>query len=183
MPAELAPLAQSMMLDMPPVFERDPDMRAVQHCHALEVERMESTLQALRLELNPLTAGDLGLSWFEVTLRLPVRPAEPLEERRSTVLSVLQRQNIGPGENDWIIAVTRIVGPGWTYEEHDPDDAGSPPAYTVRITLPFAPSSDLYARMEQRIRDVTPAHVDIVLSGGAGFILDQSQLDQEPLTY
>lgn len=59
--------------------------------------------------------------------------------------------------------------------------ATSPDADTIAVTLPYAPDSDLYARTERLLREITPAHIDLALGFTSGFVLDVSVLDEEPL--
>jgi hypothetical protein len=163
-----------------PVVVRDsPDHLAVIHACAVEMERLEAAIEQVRQQAFPQHA-DVLLKVWEFMLRITIEPVGvSLADRRLVVLATLRKMRSTPEGRDWVDNVTALVGPGWTYEEHDPHDAGSPPPYTVRISLPFAPSSSAYARAETLIRDITPAHLDLILAFPGGFLLDESQLDQE----
>jgi hypothetical protein len=176
------PEAQAKLEELPPVLHNDPDIRAVVYCYAREGARQEATVDDLIAQFFPQHATELGLAWWEALLRTTRSPAgEDVAQRRATVMSLLQKMSASPSGTDWVANVTMLAGAGWTYAEHVPGDASSPPEYTVLITLPFPPASSLYALTEALLREVTPAHLDIILAYSGGFVLDQSQLDQEPV--
>lgn len=174
--------AVEMLGDVPPFLHGDPDIRAVIYCHAKESDRKRTTLDHLRRQFFPQHADELGLPWWEKLLRITVAPVGwTVEQRRAAVIAHLRRANATTSGLSWAQTVTTFVGPGWTYAEHDPDDPGSPPPYTIRVTLPFSPGSSPYAQIEALLRDITPAHLDLALIYEEGFELDSSQLDQEGL--
>ncbi|MCA1571254.1 MAG: YmfQ family protein [Chloroflexi bacterium] len=364
--ALITPLGRALLDDLPPILRGDPDIQGVMHAAARELEAAEAKIEQMRAELSPLTATATGLRIWEAQLGLPINTAATDTERRTTVLAHLAKMAGDPSGTDWVANVTKLIGPGWTYEEYLPPsdrvtnlltnpsgendtatwqgagggvlsrvtswassgaasfsvvgsgtdvrmeatdaamlvvspgerysaaaepnviDAGadgatialefytaapafvsgvyvgpanlkagtglgrvklenvevpstaarmrtsirsraavsethdfradslivvkgktvpayadgasagwewlgaahasqsrktSPPAYTLRITLPFAPTSGAYAQTERLLRDITPAHLDLILTSTAGFQLDRSQLDQEPLRY
>jgi hypothetical protein len=183
MPAEsaLTELGQTFRSWLPVALRDSPDHLAVLHCLAHEVERLEGSIETVRAQFFPQSA-DLLLKVYEAELGITVEPAgATLDERRSTVIAMLRRAKSDPSGITWQDNVTRLVGTGWSYAEHDPSDPSSPPEYTVRVTLPFAPSSGRYAQTERLLRDIIPAHLDLVLTFAGGFVLDESQLDQEAL--
>lgn len=166
---------------MPVVLRDSPDHLAVIHACAREVERLEGKVEQVRMQFFPQHA-DVLLKVWEFMLRVTVEPEGlTVEQRRALVIATLRKMRSTPYGRDWVANVTALVGEGWTYEEHEPGVGTSPPTDTIRINLPFPPDSSSYARAEALIRAITPAHVDIVLANpeGGGFILDQSELDQE----
>lgn len=166
---------------LPVVLRESPDHLAVLHSLARESERMEAAIELARAQAFPQTA-DVLLKVWEHELGITVEPAgQTLVQRRATVIAMLRRMRGTPAGRDWESNVTALVGSGWTYEEHVPGDVGSPPENTVRVELPFAPSSGSYARAERLIRQITPAHLDLIVQFIGGFVLDESQLDQEGL--
>jgi hypothetical protein len=170
---------------LPPVLRDDPDIRAVLYCHAREADLLEAQVNVTRDLFFVSRANDQGLAWLERLLRITERPPETtLEERRALVSAGLQRLAAAPTGLDWVASVTKIVGPGWDYREHDPDSVAidNPPEYTVRVILPFPPSGGAYARIERILREITPWHLDIQVTSSEGFFLDESQLDQELLS-
>lgn len=168
------PRAVEMLEDLPPFLREDPDVRAVIYCFGREAERQELTLDVLLQQFFPQTATSLGLPWWETLTELTVAPMGAADEdRQATVVAFLRRLVSALGGLDWVDAVTTLVGSGWTYEEL--------PNYTIRINLPFPPDGDRYAQTERFIRGLTPAHLDLVVGFTGGFLLDGSQLDEEPM--
>lgn len=166
---------------LPVVLRDSPDHLAVIHALAVEMELLESRIEEVRRQFFPQHA-DVLLKVWEFMLRITIEPEGlTIAERREIVLATLRKMRSTPEGRDWVDNVTALVGAGWTYEEHNPADAGSPPVNTVQITLPYPPDSSAYARAEALVRDITPAHLDLVVTFTGGFLLDQSQLDQEAL--
>lgn len=166
---------------LPVRLRESPDHLAVLHALARECERLEEKIEQVRAQFFPQTA-DILLAAYEAELGTTIEPeGVALDERRQLVLALLARMRSSAAGRDWEADVTRMVGPGWTYEEHDPADPTSPPEYTVLVRLPFAPTSSRYAQVERELREMTPAHLDLQVQYSGGFVLDESQLDQEGL--
>lgn len=184
MPAEavLSPLGVEWRSWLPTALRDSPDHLAVLHSVAREVERLEGAVEQVRAQFFPQTA-DVLLKVYEAQLGITVEPVgQTLADRRATVMAMLRKQRATPAGTDWQENVTRLVGTGWSYQEHDPANAASPPPYTVRVQLPFEPASSNYAQVERLLRDITPAHLDLVVTYSGGFQLDRSQLDQEAVS-
>lgn len=180
-PALLTPLGQSFRDSAPVVVRDDPDYLGVWHSTARELERLAAAVETVRAQLFPQTADVLLAAW-EFLSRITVEPGgQTIEQRRATVMAMLLKSSASPAGSDWVANVTALVGAGWTYSEHIPGDPASPPEGTLRIHVPFAPDADLYMLTERLLRDITPAHLDIELTFAGGFVLDESQLDQEGL--
>lgn len=181
---ESSPRAVEHLNDLPWFLQRDPDIRGIVYCHAKEAERQEETLDALQRELNPLTATEVGLPWWETLLRLTVDPpGKTVQERRDIVVAFLRKSRSSPHGRDWVANVTDLVGTAWSYMEHDPDDPDdTPDEYTVRITLPWEPAAGEFIRTEALLRSITPAHLDVELTyDPGGFPLDIGELDVDVL--
>lgn len=180
-PALLTDLGELHRSWLPVALRDSPDHLAVIHPIAKEIERLEATVETVRAQFFPQTADILLKAW-EAELGITIEPVGvSVADRRDIVIAFLRKLRSTPSGSDWVADITELVGSGWSYEEHIPGDAGSPPENTIRIHLPFAPSSTLYARTERLIREITPAHLDLILAFTGGFLLDQSQLDQETL--
>jgi hypothetical protein len=178
--------AAELSLDLPPRYrDGDPDIDAVVRCYAMEVDRQRVYVDSVVAQFFLRTADEIGLPLWEWLLGVTVAPVgQDVEQRRATIQAYRATLRSAGTGLWWEETVTRLVGPGWDYEEHVAGDATSPPEGTIRLTLPFPPSSGRYAQTELLLRRITEAHLDIVLAGsgsGAGFFLDQSQLDQEEL--
>lgn len=179
----LGVLTRQHLNELPPVIAEDPDIQAVVQVYALEAERLSARLDLLRANLFVQTADELGLPFLERQLRITVNPVgQTVVQRRETILALLKAVKASGEGSDWVRLVDGFVGQaGWTYQEHVEGDPTSPPMYTVRVNLPFAPSGNAYEQVRSRIREVTPAHIALVFSSTGGFLLDQSQMDQEIL--
>jgi hypothetical protein len=150
-----------------PQYERAAiEIQAVLHAVANELQRLEAARQALILNFLPATADAL-LPMFEQLLALPINPPLRLASRQQLVLATMRRLK-GQGRGlDWEDTITQLVGPGWSYQEHDPNDANSPPPNTVMIQIPQA-----YAGIGWPfIRDLTPAHLAINEGYSEGFFV------------
>lgn len=174
-------LGQQMVAALPPALRDSNDYLAVIHALSRELTRLEDSIESLRPEFSPATAVLLLPAW-EFMVKLPVGGAgASVEQRQLKVVGRLRKlltDEAGLGQA-WVQDVTDLIGPGWTYEEHITGDGTSPAAYTLRITLPFPPAGSAYAEALTQIREVTPAHLDIVFESAAGFVLDESELDLE----
>lgn len=184
MPRVLTPLGEDMLERVPEVFMDDPDIRAVIHCHAKEAERLFSFAEVVRAQFFPSTATALALPLWEFSLNLTVAPDGKTEQdRRNIVLSYLRSVGSTGSGADFEAALTQLV-PGWTYTEHDPDDADlavAVPPYTLRVLFPFASGSGDYRRAEALLRAITPANLNLVVSSVAGGQVDDLNLDEDVL--
>lgn len=166
---------------LPPVLRDDPSYQAVIYALAKEIDRLESFIEQVRAQFNPNTA-DVMLKAWEVMTGVTVEPSgQTVAERRSTVVAMLRKRVASPTGLSWEDNVTALVGPGWSYQEHVEGDGTTPPAGTIRVILPFPPTSDRYALTERMLRQITRAGKDLQLQYSGGFVLDESQLDQEGL--
>jgi hypothetical protein len=166
---------------LPPALRDSDDYRAVMHAHARESERLEAAIELVRDQFFPARTTVL-LGAYERTLGLPVAPAGATEEdRRRAILATLAGAAAGGEGRAWVAAVTALIGPGWTYEEHIPGDGTSPPNYTLRIALPFLSSSDRWGQAIRLIRAITAAAWDIQFSSLTGFAADSSASDGDLL--
>lgn len=177
----LTPLGEEMRDSLPPVLRESPDYLAIIHAIAKECELAVAAIETVRRQFNPAHA-DLLLGVWERITRQTVNPPLTIAERQAAVTARLRKMlTIGEG-SAWEEQVSAIVGIGWSYEEHIPGEPASPPAGTLRITLPFPPEGSRYAEALLRIREVTPAHLKIEFASASGFLLDESLMDLEEMT-
>jgi len=157
------------MLDMlPPYLRDDPAVQAFIDVNAREFERRDVVLADLHSKLRPQNADDtyntLGL--WETLLELPVKPTDiSIEARRQKVLVAFE--SIAEGR-DWVGAITDAVGSeDWSHTES---------GYVVSIIQPH-PLGTYQAEVVAKLaRRITPAHLDVVVSDGDGFIVGVSLL-------
>lgn len=179
----ITPLGWAMIDSLPPILREDPDYRALMHCAAREIERVEATIEDVRTQLIPVNATDLGLQAWEHLLRLPVAPSgETIEVRQITVANRLAALGGDPAGTDWVRRMNRRLGNvAWSYEEHQPGVGGTPAAQTLRIRLPFVVNSEPWNQAVKAFREETPSELALTFLGEGGFILDASQLDLDTL--
>lgn len=178
-PALLTPLGIAFRDSAPVVLRDDPDYLGAWHALARECERLAVQVELVRAQFVPDTA-DLLLKVWEVQVGTTVEPVgKTLADRRQIVKARLLMMTSDASGLAWQERVTTLIGPSWTYEEHDPDVPTSPPGDTLRVTVPFPPTSGRYAMVARMLEEVTPAHVDVVIVYSGGFVLDESQLDQQ----
>lgn len=181
MPRPLTERGEEYRSWLPERLRDSPDHLAVIHAQSRELDRLEAAIEQVRVQFFPQTA-DILLGLWERVLGLTVEPSGvTIAERRGYVIARLRALASTPEGRDWVANVSSMVGPGWEYEEHVPGDVTSPPENTIRVTLPYPPTSSLYQQTERLIRDITPAHLDLIVTFSGGFVLDQSQLDQEQM--
>lgn len=178
-PDLLTPLGQAFRDSAPVALRDDPDYLAIWHADARECERLAVKIELVRSQFVPATA-DVLLKVWEVQVGTTVAPeGKTLEDRRQVVAARLLMMSADASGLAWQEKVTTLIGPSWTYEEHIPGDASTPPEDTVRVRVSFPPTSGRYALLERMLEDITPAHVDVVLVFEGGFVLDESEMDQQ----
>lgn len=176
-PSLLTPLGQAMLAQLPPAVRGSIDYMAVIHAYAKEIETVEAAIEQVRAQFNPMTADTLLPAW-EVEVRLPVGglPGQTLEQRRAAVVGRLSKPFSGQGR-DWERAITAMVGPGWSYLEHDPANPSSPAPGVIQVTIPWASGTGQFTGLVTQIRDITDAHLQVEVLSSAPFLLDESQMD------
>lgn len=178
-PDLLTPLGQAFRDAAPVALRDDPDYLAIWHADARECERLAVKIELVRSQFVPATA-DVLLKVWEVQVGTTIAPeGKTDEERRQVIAARLLMMSADASGLAWQEKVTTLIGPSWTYEEHDPAVPGSPAANTVRVHVAFPPDSGRYRLVERMLEDITPAHVDVVLVFTGGFQLDRSQMDQQ----
>jgi hypothetical protein len=164
------------MLDsMPHYYAEDPMSVAVVASAAAELDRVEDMLEGIRAGAFPQTADDsyrmLGL--WENLVGLPVEPtATPVQMRRDKLMGY--RRRAVKRTRDWVEAVTTVLGTtNWTWERT--------PGKRVLITVPFGSASYTAGTAIKLIRRITPTHIEVAVTYGAGFILGESLLGEATL--
>lgn len=130
-----------LLSDLPPFEQESTDIQTVLRVIADEFALIENTRAQLLLNFFPDTA-EMLLPFFEQMLGLtPNAPGLSLAQRQQAVVAFYRRlKNQGTGL-EWEDAITELVGTSWTYAEHQHGVPGSPPNYTVLVTIPFPPGA------------------------------------------
>ena len=169
-PPVLGDRYEERLAEAPGWLRETPEWQAFVRCATSEGQRMEELAKQIRDTFIPYRVPTLGLPVWEAILGLPGLGDESV--RRDQVLSGYSGAIPDSRGVRWEEEVTRRIGVGWSYEE---DSAG----FEITITVPFTAGSDAFLSVEPAVRPITPAHLEITVLSAAGFILDQSQLDQE----
>lgn len=167
-----------LLESLPRYYHRDRNALAVLDVLARELERVEGFLDGFTTGFFPQHADDTYgiLRVWESILGLPVEPVgQTVEERRAVVLSAIRKRKSGTGL-DWVDNVTTILGTtSWTYQENTPDP------YQVTVLIPF--DSESYRAQQARalLREITPAHIQVIMGLQEGYLVDISTVDEEPI--
>jgi hypothetical protein len=167
-------LGWELLDDLPPRVFEDPDIRAVVHCAAKESDRQRELAERVRDNLIPARLDLLGLPWWEYLFKLPAPGAATEAQRRERVLTKTRQTSPRVSAKNFKADMDGMVGEGnWEYEEDWP---------AIRVFVPYKPGSEAFLLVENQIRNLTtfPAHLDVILENVEGFVLDESQLDQDP---
>lgn len=162
------------MLDLlPPYLADDENVIAAYTATAGEIERLESAGHAFQMKVIPTQADDefSTLSMWEAVLGLPVAPPSvSVAIRRNFVLARLRSRSVALG-SEWFDRISEVLGTGWSYEE-------GPTDYTISIRVPFT-EGGVRIDIHGFIRDITPAHLDILFGFEEGFLMGISEMGDE----
>jgi hypothetical protein len=164
---------EDLLEDLPPYEHGSRDIVGVLRAVVPELERIDAAKAQMRNDFFAHTTTQLAL--FEAFLGLSA--ADKSEgQRRAAVEAWMQKMAKGKTGLDWKAALTTLIGPNWSYEEHIPGDAGSPDPYVIRITLPFSSGSIKTSEAAALARAMTPAHIDLEFTYDVGFIVGISEM-------
>jgi hypothetical protein len=173
----LSDTASRILDDLPPYESEDPIVRRVIAVLANEWGRIGAAAAGVTMKLFPRYADDEygTLKMLEAAFGLPQAPAGvSLETRRGLVFAGIRKRNAGAA-TDWLALLTIAFGTSsWSHEEGPADS-------TITITIPFAGGSFTAGQAEQIAREVTPAHLDIVINDGEAFLIGVSAVGIDPL--
>lgn len=177
---EACSLAMEWLGDLPPILRDDPDLQAIYYCYAMEAARKQARIEDVRVQLNPLTATTNIGNW-EALLHLPTSPG-PIDARQQAVAARIRALSANPSGADWALRITSRLGANvaWSYVEHDATDPTSPPAQTIRISLPYSAASPQFSRARAVIREETASELAVTYdAASSGFLLDISHMDTD----
>lgn len=172
-------LGERFVEDVPAFLQDQSDIVAIFHAQSSEFARLYARVDSLVREFLPTTATAAGLPLLELLVNVTVSPALSEAERRAILLTSFNSLRSTPEGSDFEDTLTRLVGPGWTYKEHDPESPNAaPPPYSVLISVPFRSFSPQFKRAQNLIGITAPAHLDVLISSVDGvFALDRDALD------
>lgn len=172
----LSERALVMLGDLPPFLRDDPNVQASLQAIADEYDRVQALAEEIRRTRFPQLADDANgfLSQWEWVLGLPVAPSLSVEQRQSIVLAHLRKRHASAGK-DWETAVQDAFGgTPFAYTE-------GPEPYTIHVVIPFGGTTLSAGRAEALLREITPAHLQIITSYSEGFLIGISRIGIEPI--
>lgn len=163
---------------VPVEMREDPDIIAVAYCYAQEYERQMQFLDRVQANTIASTADSLTFKIWEALFGL--NAGASTDAQRSLMLKTFLRAQDGTGAG-WISLLTQLIGADWTYAEHVPGVASTPAQETIVVTVTFSASSENFRLVQTFLAMITPVNIQFILQNAAGFVLDLSQLDTQPL--
>lgn len=137
MPAAITEKALALIEDLPPFLVDSYDIRAVLAALSNEIDRIDAAIEEIRDNFYP-QRGEKYLKAWESLLGVAIEPPDKtLAQRRVSVLAILQSLKTSGSGLSWEAALSQLIGTSWSYAEHDPAVPTSPPAHTLKFTIPF----------------------------------------------
>ena len=170
---------------LPHFAQEVPDFQAAIYAMAKETDLLEEARLELQRNLF-VQLADEYIHIYEQMLGINSDPTLSLEQRKNVVMGYYQRARGGAVEYPaidslWVSTMNTLIGTGWDHVEHVPGDVSTPAEGHLRIILPFADNTPEADRAELLFRAFTPANLILDYTHAAGFILDRSLLDDDPL--
>jgi hypothetical protein len=117
------------------------------------------------------TVNEVAGAWVGVS-HSAIAPANTTKVRLRGLVS-----NSVLNEVHFVDTATLVLGeppPGLVFVDNP---ATGPPAYTIRLAVPFPPTSTRYQQLAELVKVLSPAHLEVEIVYQAGFVLDASALD------
>jgi hypothetical protein len=168
----LTPAATERLQELPGWAQSAPEHQALCQVFAKEGDRQRALAAEIRDGMIPISANALTLPLWETLLKLTVNPVGlSVPERRTLVLTRLLQVPPDPSGKTWEAQVTAFLGPGWTYDEEEPQ--------IIRVKVPFSEGSSEFLQAKRILELKRPAAWFLIVEAGEFFILDQSKLDEQ----
>lgn len=163
--------ARDRLEDLPHFMRDDPQVQGYVDALSRELDRVEALIVKERTQWFPTdTTDDALLRIWEFNLGLPVATPGLAPEQRALLIATHIRKRKSAAGSDWLATLNQAFGTGtWSYDE---DYAN----YQVRLVIPYGSSTLTALGVLALAREITPAHLDIVVAydgggGGGSFIV------------
>jgi uncharacterized protein YmfQ (DUF2313 family) len=170
-------VTQRMIETMPPYYRGESFIEGFMDAVGRELQRVEDRAAAIQQGMFPQNTDDVYrlLSMWELLLGLPVAPpGVALTTRRNLVTATLASRSQSSGAA-WVASVNQAMGgTPWTYQE-------GPAASTITIYISFSPSSFNSVQVQQLVRNITPAHLDLAVAYNQGFVVGEGRVGEDRL--
>lgn len=173
----LTETATRMMRTLPSYYDGNAIVERIIQAKANEIDRIDARIDQLKNGVVPgLATDELGLlAAWERILRLPVSPVgASVGQRQAAVKAQLGRLNAVTAA-DVIGILLAAVGPIFSIARNTPGPLQD------TITIPYDPGSFGASQVERIARTAWPAHRQVFIAYGDGFILDVALLDLDTL--
>lgn len=152
--------------------QSDPSTVAVMRSAADELDQIEDLMLDVREQAWPHKADDSEglLAIHERMLGLPVKPTGvPVATRQAVAKSAVQSRRVGSGST-WERRLSALLrGAPWSYKRNHPGRG------QITITIPFGIGSYSSAQVQQLAERITPAHLEVIMQFGEGWIAGVSR--------
>ena len=165
----LSEKGETLVESLPVYAQEDTTIRALLDAVGKELQRLDDYLSNLRATLQPQTATDEFLRYWESFLDLPVAPDGISDAQRlNTINAAVRRRSAGPGAG-WKSLLDAIAeNAPWQHEENS-DATGDYFAYGIRFYgVQFLTTDYRVGIFDEMARRITPAHLDITAVTIAG---------------
>jgi hypothetical protein len=169
-----------LLEDLPHYFRDDPQVRGYVDAVSRELERVEALIDTVcdqwfsDIGMSGVMVNEY-LSIWEFNLGLPIAPQGMTTDQRGSIVTSHIRKRTAETGADWVSVMNAGFGTGtWGYDEDYAD-------YTVRLTIPYGSGTITATAVLALARQITPAHIDIVVTysgggGGGSFIIGISPI-------
>ncbi len=172
----LADKTVGILEDLPPYLGGDRSVQAALDPVGRELARIEAAMLALREKMLPQNADDTysTLPMWEMLLAMAVQPEGlTVDQRRARVLSRLRKRR-SPASSDWVETVTTLIGTVWSWYL-------GPGPYNITIVVPAEGGTLTESEIVALLRSITPAHIDIHVTTGQGFLVGIGEVGVDAL--
>lgn len=177
MPELLSDKTVEMLEDWPPYLAADAQAQGILDPLARELVRVDDTMNEIRTKMLPQNCSDeyRTAAMHERVLELPVEPAgKTLAERRALILAHYRRR-YESGSSFWAEALTESFGTtDWSWHL-------GPGQLAITIKVATLGGTWTAQAVWQLARGLTPAHLDLYVQYGTGFIIEVSQVGVDTL--
>lgn len=163
---------EALLRDLPPYLSDEPRIRRFFLAFANELDRVQVSITALAERMLPpmADADHRLLAMWERLLGLPEDPPLATVEERQIQVGARFRARKASSGAAWVSLMDEaLAGITWSYEE-------GPDPYTLSITIDSGTGYSI-GGVVALARKITPAHLQLFVSFGEGFIVGDSMVD------
>lgn len=180
MPRVLTERAMEFLDMIPPHVTGDPNIQAAVQAMSNECDRIDAAVSDVIAGYFPHLAVKYLYLW-EASLDLGTPVGLTVIQRQVRVLAFLQEHRNTVPASAWVANVTALIGPTWTWTRHTPGSGSPPPANTIQLSVPFGSGAAAASDLRKLIEIMTPANTAILIDYGTGFLVEDSQIEEQPL--